>query len=82
MHHQVLSFVYELSEDGTDVPKHAAVVKDRTFRYVCVLRIDSFFIDERPAKRTEWLTSKQAANEWSICVYVFCLSEMKLWDQR
>jgi len=53
MHHQVLSFVYELSEDGTDVPKHAAVVKDRTFRYVCVLRIDSFFIDERPAKRTE-----------------------------
>jgi len=45
-------FLYELPEDGTDVPKHAAVVKDRTFRYVCILCIDSFFLDERPAKRT------------------------------
>jgi len=40
MYQQVLSFVFELPEDGTDVPKHAAVVKDRTFRYVCILCID------------------------------------------
>jgi hypothetical protein len=40
MYQQVLSFVHELPEDGTDVLKHAAVMKDRTFRYVCILRID------------------------------------------
>ena len=26
------------------------------------------YLDERPAKGTEWQTSTQAANEWSICV--------------
>jgi hypothetical protein len=31
--------MYELPEDGTDVPKHVGVVKDHTFKCVCNLCI-------------------------------------------
>jgi hypothetical protein len=36
----VLYLVYELPEDGTDVPEHVAVLKDYTFTYVYKLCID------------------------------------------
>jgi len=36
---QVLNLVYELPEDGTDMPKHVSVVRDHTFRYVSNLCI-------------------------------------------
>jgi hypothetical protein len=36
MYQQVLNLMYdELSEDGTDVPKHVGVVIDHTFQRVC-----------------------------------------------
>ena len=30
------SLVYELSEDGTDVPKHVGIVKNHTFKCICI----------------------------------------------
>jgi hypothetical protein len=32
---QVLNLLYELPEDGTDMPKHVGVVKDHNFKCVC-----------------------------------------------
>jgi hypothetical protein len=32
---QVLNLVYEVPEDGTDMPKHVGVVKDNTFNCIC-----------------------------------------------
>jgi hypothetical protein len=35
--HQVLNLVYELSEDGTDMPKHVGELKYHIFKRVCNL---------------------------------------------
>jgi hypothetical protein len=35
IYQQVLNLVYKLPEDGTDVTKHAGVVKYLTFKRVC-----------------------------------------------
>ena len=47
-----LRLVFELPVDGTDMPKNVAVLKDRTFRYVCNLRIVGF-MNEYQAKQTK-----------------------------
>ena len=40
MYQQVLCLVYELPENGTDVPKHVGVVKGHTYKCVCNLYIN------------------------------------------
>ena len=57
IYQQVLWLVYEIPVDGTDMPKNVLVVKGRTFRYVCILRIVGF-INEFQPKQTEWMISK------------------------
>ena len=42
IYRQVFILVYEIPEDGTDMSKRVAVVKDHTFKYVCNSRIVGF----------------------------------------
>jgi hypothetical protein len=52
--------LYELPEDGTDVPKHVGAVKDHIFKYVSDLFVKVGFIIEYYAKCTEWIISQLA----------------------
>ena len=45
----LLTRVYKLPEDGTEVTKHVGVVKYRTFMYVCNLCLDFSYINKYEA---------------------------------